>query len=157
MSESYVSNIDVDEIRDGFLVSARRKSIWNKEIEIMLEFDRICKKHNIQWFTYAGTTLGAIRHEGFIPWDDDIDVVLLRPDYEKFKEVVQNELKEGYFFQSIYTDEQIFTFSKLLDERTSAVDLTKKKDTHQGIFIDIFPLDIAARWNKDDDDEVQDP
>ena len=77
MSESYVSNIDVDEIRDGFLVSARRKSIWNKEIEIMLEFDRICKKHNIQWFTYAGTTLGAIRHEGFIPWDDDIDVVLL--------------------------------------------------------------------------------
>lgn len=153
MSESYVSNIDVDEIRDGFLVSARRKSIWNKEIEIMLEFDRICKKHNIQWFTYAGTTLGAIRHEGFIPWDDDIDVVLLRPDYEKFKEVVQNELKEGYFFQSIYTDEQIFTFSKLMDERTSAVDLTKKKDTHQGIFIDIFPLDIVASWNKDDDDE----
>lgn len=153
MSHSYVSNMELDEIRDGFLVSTRRKAIWNKEIEIMLEFDRICKKHNIQWFTYAGTTLGAIRHEGFIPWDDDIDVVLLRPDYEKFKEVVQNELKEGYFFQSIYTDNQIFTFSKLMDERTSAVDLTKKKDTHQGIFIDIFPLDIVASLKKDDDDE----
>ncbi|MBR4643297.1 MAG: LicD family protein [Selenomonadaceae bacterium] len=89
----FIEDIDRDEIREGFLVTSRRKKLWNVLIGLMQEFDRICRKHNIRWFAIGGTLLGAVRHKGFIPWDDDIDVIMLRPDYEKFKQVVEEELK----------------------------------------------------------------
>ena len=91
--EIFVENIDRDEMREGFLVTAHRKKLWNVEIGLLQEFARICKKHDIRWFAIGGTLLGAVRHKGFIPWDDDIDVIMFRPDYEKFKSVVEEELK----------------------------------------------------------------
>ena len=91
--ETFIEDIDRDEIREGFLVTSQRKKLWNVLIGLMQEFDRICRKHNIRWFAIGGTLLGAVRHKGFIPWDDDIDVIMLRPDYEKFKQVVEEELK----------------------------------------------------------------
>lgn len=91
--EVFVDNIDRDEMRDGFLVTSHKKKLWNVEIGLIQEFARICKKHNLRWFIYAGTLLGAARHKGFIPWDDDIDVVMFRPDYEKFKSIIEDELK----------------------------------------------------------------
>lgn len=91
--EIFVDNIDRDEMRSGFLVTSHKKKLWNVEIGLINEFARICKKHNLRWFAYAGTLLGAARHKGFIPWDDDIDVVMFRPDYEKFKSIIEDELK----------------------------------------------------------------
>lgn len=91
--EIFIEDIDHDEIRDGFLVTSYRKKLWNVEIGLLQEFGRICKKHNIRWFAIGGTLLGAARHKGFIPWDDDIDVIMFRPDYEKFKSVVEEELR----------------------------------------------------------------
>ena len=91
--EVFVENIDRDEIRDGFLVTSHKKKLWNAQINLMQVFDRICKKHNLRWFAYGGTLLGAARHKGYIPWDDDIDLIMLRPDYEKFQSVVEEELK----------------------------------------------------------------
>lgn len=91
--EIFIEDIDHDEIRDGFLVTSYRKKLWNVEIGLLQEFARICQKHDIRWFAIGGTLLGAARHKGFIPWDDDIDVIMFRPDYEKFKSVVEDELK----------------------------------------------------------------
>jgi len=91
--EIFIENIDHDEMREGFLVTSHRKKLWNVEIGLLQEFARICKKHNIRWFAIGGTLLGAARHKGFIPWDDDVDVIMFRPEYEKFKSVVEEELK----------------------------------------------------------------
>ncbi|MBQ4403800.1 MAG: LicD family protein [Selenomonadaceae bacterium] len=100
--EILVEDIYHDEIRDGFLVTSQRKKLWNVLLGLLKEFDRICSKHNIRWFAIGGTLLGAVRHKGFIPWDDDIDVIMLRPDYEKFKSVVEEELKYHPYFRMWY-------------------------------------------------------
>lgn len=143
----YINNLYKDEIRSGFLVTASRKKVWNKEIEILMLIDDICRKYNIKYFADFGTLLGAVRHKGFIPWDDDIDIAMPRPDYEKFQIVVGDELPEGYFFQSTYTDNRIIFFSKVMDENTSAIEFPDEKDVHQGIFVDIFPLDVVGGSN----------
>lgn len=100
--EVFIENIDRDEMRSGFLVTSHRKKLWNVQIGLINEFARICKKHNLRWFAYGGTLLGAARHGGFIPWDDDIDLVMLRPDYEKFKNIVEDELKNHPHYRMWY-------------------------------------------------------
>ena len=100
--EVFVENIDHDEIRDGFLVTSQRKKLWNVQIGLINEVARICKKHNIRWFAGYGTLLGAARHKGFIPWDDDVDLLMFRPDYDKFQRVAATEIKAPYFFDNWY-------------------------------------------------------
>lgn len=119
------------------------KDIQKIQLEILLEFDRICKKHNIKYQLFAGTLLGCVRHEGFIPWDDDIDVCLLREDYEKFIELCQVELGSDYFLQNYDTDKNyIMQFSKIRKNDTVFLEsVTSKCNIHHGIYIDIFPLD----------------
>ncbi len=131
-----------EEVRSGFLVTEKRKKVWAKELEILEKFDEICKKHGLVYYAYYGTLLGAVRHQGFIPWDDDLDVVMFRDDYEKFKVIAQQEVTEPYFYQNCYTDERIYNFSKIMDNRTTAIEFTDPPEgLHQGIFIDIFPFD----------------
>lgn len=144
----YIRNIYRDEIRDGFLVTASRKKIWQKEIEILLEIDRICKKYDIQYYADFGTLLGAVRHGGFVPWDDDIDIMMLRPDYERFKEVATEELTSEYILQNVYNDVFISSFSKVMNTETSAIEDWNDKVRRQGLFVDIFPYDIAGDGNK---------
>ena len=100
--EIYVDNLDCDEMRDGFLVTSDRKKLWNVQINLMQEFDRICKKHNLRWFAIGGTLIGAARHRGFIPWDFDIDVIMFRPEYEKFRQIAATEVTEPYFADGWY-------------------------------------------------------
>ena len=76
-----------EEIRSGYTVSSEMKKIWAVELDLLNEFSKVCQKHQLKWFVHAGTLLGAIRHKGFIPWDDDIDVVMPRADYEKLCEL----------------------------------------------------------------------
>ena len=71
------------EVRCGYSVTEKAKKIWAVELDLLAEFDRVCRKHDINYQIFAGTLLGAVRHEGFSPWDDDVDVCLLRGDYEK--------------------------------------------------------------------------
>ena len=88
------------EVRDGFYVSGMLKKAWAAEIKVLTVIAEICEKYNIQWYADNGTLLGAVRHGGFIPWDDDMDICMLRDDFVKFQQVVEEELPEGYFYTS---------------------------------------------------------
>lgn len=130
-----------EEMRSNFLVTEKRKKIWATELRILEKFDEVCKKYNLTYFAYYGTLLGAVRHQGFIPWDDDVDIAMFRDEYEKFQAVAPGEFAEPYFFQNAYTDRLVWGFSKVRDSRTSAIEITNMPDLNQGIYIDIFPLD----------------
>lgn len=119
------------------------------ELEILLELDRICKKHDIHYWLDAGTLLGAVRHGGFIPWDDDIDVGMLRPDFEKFMEIAPKELGTDYFLQSRETDPNYpFSFPKIRKNHTTFIEWALKSiDMHHGIYIDIFVYDVLPEEN----------
>ena len=79
------------EIRDGFYVESTMKKAWAAEIEVLNEVDRICRQYDIQYFADWGTLLGTIRHKGFVPWDDDMDITMKREDYTRFCQIVQQE------------------------------------------------------------------
>ena len=84
------------EERDGFYIRPMVKRCWAVELDILEVISRICRKYDIKWFAESGTMLGAVRHQGFIPWDDDIDISMLRPDYEKFLRYAPKELPKGW-------------------------------------------------------------
>lgn len=115
-------------------------------LELLQEFDRICKKHNIPYVVFCGTALGAVRHQGFIPWDDDLDVSMLRSDYERFLQVAPKEIKEQYYLQAEFSEHWYMHFSKLRKNNTTFLEkfYPKDKKMHQGIYIDIFPCDNAS-------------
>lgn len=133
-----------DEIRSGYFVSSFMKKVWAIEIDLLCELLNVCEKHNIKIATLGGTTLGAIRHQGFIPWDDDIDMQLDRDNYNKLCMVAPYEFKAPYFFQTEYTDAGSFRgHAQLRNSNTTAI-LQHEADRvnfNQGIFIDIFVLD----------------
>ena len=119
------------------------------QLEIMIAFDRICKKHDITYQLFAGTLLGAVRHKGFIPWDDDVDVCMLRPEYDRFLEIAQQELDPDYFVQNTYTDPEYYNiFTRIRKNGTFFDQPTYQEfNFHKGIFIDIFPLDnLPGNW-----------
>ena len=113
------------------------------ECEIMHVIDTICRKHNLTYFAIGGTALGAVRHQGFIPWDDDIDVGMPRKDYEAFLEYAKTELPKDYFLQHFSTERKSpFYFAKVRRNNTKFVEFyLKDANIHHGIFVDIFPFD----------------
>lgn len=133
------------EVRFGYEVSEKVKKIWAVELKLLEYFDNLCREHKLRYFIDYGTLLGAVRHQGFIPWDDDIDVVMFRDDYEKLKTIAQDAVSPPYFFQDAYTDSMVAALSKIRDSRTTAIEFPDAlPDYNQGIFIDIFPLDYVS-------------
>ena len=131
-----------EEVICDFLVTEERKKIWAISLDLALEFDKVCKKHGLRYFLLGGTLLGAIRHKGFIPWDDDMDLMMLREDYERFKQL-ENEFKAPYFFQTPTTDpESGYSIIKIRNSNTTAVvDKFRYEKFNQGIWISVFPID----------------
>ena len=123
------------------------KTVHEILLAYILEVDRICKKHNIKYFLAGGTLLGAIRHNGFIPWDDDADVMMLREDYDKFLKVAQDELPSNLFVQNPRTEElnhHVFTKIRMDNTLFATRHTGKFMNMHNGIFIDILSQDNTS-------------
>ncbi|MBR1645415.1 MAG: LicD family protein [Selenomonadaceae bacterium] len=134
---SYVKDLYRDEIRDGWLVMSDIKKVWNRQLEIWAEVDRICRKHNITYWADYGTLLGAARHKGFIPWDDDIDLCMMRPDFNRFMSVLKDELAGSAF----EIKENFLSLVQICHSLTTKIDDTYFDGRPQGISLAIFALD----------------
>ncbi len=117
--------------------------LQKKQLDLFKAFAKVCEKHHLQYFLVGGSALGAIRHKGFIPWDDDIDVGMPRKDYDQFM-LLQEEF-EGtpYFIQNFKTDPcYVYNYGKLRDSSTTFIEnLYKYHRINHGIWLDIFPID----------------
>lgn len=114
------------------------------ELEMLIHIDKFCKEHNICYSLCGGTLLGAIRHQGFIPWDDDIDIFMPRPDYQRFI-ALYNNFHPRFTLQNIYNDDSYyFLHSKVYDNRTVLVE----SSACNGVFIDIFPIDGLPEYSE---------
>ena len=117
------------------------KIIQDKILSILKEFISICKDNNLTYYALGGTLLGAVRHKGFIPWDDDIDIGMPREDYEKFKKIASNALPENYKFLSEDTSNYKKSFSVIRDDSTKIIMNYSNEEQEESLWIDIFPLD----------------
>lgn len=116
--------------------------IRNVQMDILDDIVAICKEHNLQYYLAFGSLLGAVRHKGYIPWDDDIDICMVRDEYEKFLKIVKNGLGEKYCHLSLIDNKSegyFYPFAKIVDNRTE-VNMERHTNKH-GIWVDIFPLD----------------
>lgn len=123
-------------------VTLRRAQL--KMLDILVEIDKICTKYGIKYWIAYGTLLGAVRHKGFIPWDDDCDICMMREDYEKFVEVAQSELPDNLFLQNKKTDPYYKkSMDKIRMKYTKFVEFDETEDEkyNQGIYVDIFIYD----------------
>lgn len=134
-----------EEVRCGYTISSKMKEVWAVQLDLFAEFDRVCRKYDIKYVASGGTLLGAVRHHGYIPWDDDMDLMMMRDQYEKLCEVAPSEFRHPYFFQTEYTDPGMHRwFARLRNSETTALqrhELPYHLKYNQGIFIDIFPMD----------------
>lgn len=105
-------------------------------------FDSVCRNHNLKYFLGFGTLLGAVRHHGFVPWDDDIDIFMFRDDYEKFLKL-SNEINSPYFLQTPYTDPgYYYTYAKIRNSNTTGLTTNfAYQNINWGMMLDIYPLD----------------
>ena len=140
------------EKREGFVVPPEMKRIWAVELDLLNEFAKVCAEQNLKWFVHAGTLLGAVRHHGFIPWDDDVDVVMPRKDYEMLCAIAPSVFSSPYFLQNGNSDRCFAkNFSRLRNSLTTAIPkdyVSLKYPYDQGIYIDIFPYDNIPDDNK---------
>lgn len=122
------------------------KKIQQLELKIAIEVKRICEKNGIKYFLIGGTLLGAVRHGGFIPWDDDMDIGMMREEYNRFLNICKTDLGSEFFLQTWDTDpEYPFSFAKIRLKGTRFVEefASEVKGRENGIFIDIFPFDAV--------------
>lgn len=113
-------------------------------LEMLKDIDIVCKRRRISYQLFAGTALGAVRHHGFIPWDDDVDIIMSRSEYERFfKEAAKDFDETLYFAQQEHSAHWPMPYSKLRRNNTTCIEKYYPKDlkTHQGVYVDIFPCD----------------
>lgn len=135
------------------LSNAELRKLQLVQLDILIGFDKVCREHGIKYILDAGTLLGAVRHKGFIPWDDDIDIRMLRSEYEKLRSIPAEEWPDKIYFQDYKNDKGYpWLYSKVRMEGTRAVRVGQEHlKMRDGIFIDIFPCDGIPSDRKDFD------
>ena len=119
-----------------------------EQLNIAKEIDRVCRKNNIQYFLDSGSMLGAVRHRGFIPWDDDLDIGMLREDYNRFSAIASDELGDSYVWQTWNNDSQYAVpFGKVRKKGTIYLEKRSPVLKENGIFVDVLPYDYAPEDN----------
>ncbi|MCL1998618.1 MAG: LicD family protein [Turicibacter sp.] len=133
--------VDISEFSKNDLIKLQKLRL--AQLDLLDELVRVCKKHNLSYYLYGGTLLGAVRHGGFIPWDDDIDLAMPRADFDKLGEIAAAELGERFFYQSCYIEKDFpYLFSKIRLNNTHVEEpYMREWNIHKGIYIDIMPLD----------------
>lgn len=118
------------------------REVQNKILEIMKYIDNMCREHKIVYYIMGGTALGAIRHGGFIPWDDDLDIFMTPDQYEKFKSVFNQQNSKLFVLQEWRTDSKYLEYAKIRMNGTTFIEeaLKDRKDLHHGIYVDIMIL-----------------
>ncbi len=131
--------------REGFLVDTTMKTVWAAEIEVLNEVAIVCDRHGLTWYAAYGTLLGAARHGGFVPWDDDIDIWMLREDYRKLIEYLPQELPNGFVIRSPHAREGYPEYQVYIDNSDRISIEPEHLEKFHGcpfmVGIDIFPLD----------------
>lgn len=148
-----------DEVKAGYFIDAKMKCSWAAQLEVLQEIDRICRKYNIKYFAEWGTLLATVRHGGFIPWDDDLDIGMLREDYERFFAAIEKEKPEEYVVMNYKNQDDYWdimtriTNSKFLN--TESWFLEKYHNMPYSCGVDIFPLDYIPR-DKSQEEYIKD-
>ena len=142
------------EERCGYIVNGKLKKIWAVELDLLETLLQVCKKYDLKVSLGFGSLLGAVRHKGFIPWDDDLDVWMPRESFERLLEVADKEFKKPYFLQTALSDREFFIpYARLRNSLTTgAIAYSSSTNYNNGIFVDIYVLDgfsnnrIARFW-----------
>lgn len=131
------------ETRHGYTIPSSMKKVWAVQMELLNKLLEVCEKHQLKIWADGGTLLGTVREHGYIPWDDDIDMAMLRDDYDKLISIAQKEFEAPYHFQSGYTEEKYPRgHAQLRKDGTAAINRYDIfQNFHQGIFIDVFVYD----------------
>lgn len=152
---SEVVNYEGEE-REGFYVEPMMKRAWYAQLEVVKEIDRICKRHDIKYFAFWGTLLGQVRHHGFIPWDDDVDLAMQREDYERFRYFAEKELPEGWKVLSVHDEgweEMVLRVVNSEQIRLDKAFLNRFHGCPYAVGADIFVIDHIPR--KKEEEEFQ--
>lgn len=143
------------ETRDGFYIEEKMKRAWAAQLEVLAEIRRICEAHSIPFFADWGSLLGAVRHNGFIPWDDDLDVGMLRNDYTRFLDIAEKELSPEFYVKSLYNNPnhdnvkaRVYTGEHMNFDKDY---LMRFHLCPYVVGIDIFPIDYIPRNKKKSD------
>lgn len=143
------------EIRNGFYVETMMKKVWAAQLEVLRIIDDICTRHKLRYYADWGTLLGAVRHKGFVPWDDDMDITMPRKDLEKFLKIAAKELPEGFQIANAYTRSD---FDSLIMRVVNGYNVCFDRDfliQFHGcpyvVGLDIFPLDNVPSNQEDDE------
>ncbi len=135
------------EIRNGFYIDVTMKTVWAAELELLQKVAEVCNKYGLTWYAAYGTLLGAIRHEGFVPWDDDMDIWMKRKDYNKLMQVLPKELPEGFVVHSPLTEAGYDQYHTCVNTGTGVSISPKWLEQFHGcpftVGLDIFPLDCV--------------
>ncbi len=142
-----------EEVKLGYRISKAQKMVCAMQLDLYLIFKEICKKYGLKHWVMYGSLLGAVRHSGFIPWDDDIDVAMPRKDFDIFLKIAPNELSEPYSLQCPYTSPNCFITNVTMrnSNGTFTPKVFRKLDYNKGIPLDIFPFDYCDinKWKQD--------
>jgi len=154
LEQAYYSILDNKEFDEAFEKDYNRRTcgkieiVRRLEVDIWREIDRICKKHGIKYFLVGGSVLGAVRHRGFIPWDDDMDLAMLREDYERFRKIAPRELDARYYYQSNRNRDgshNVFDKIRVRDTLFSTkFSVFQHRAAYDGVFMDVFVYDKTS-------------